>query len=68
MRIKITDDRQEMAKVGRNLARLTRADISSDKYKDYREDMDILYPQYGGVLRQKRMHFMHGFITSGCMG
>lgn len=50
MKIQITDDRKEMAKIGRNLARLTRADITSDKYKDYREDMDILYPKFGGVL------------------
>lgn len=48
MKIKITDDRQEMAKIGRDLARLTRADLSSDKYKDYRDDMDILYPKFGG--------------------
>lgn len=48
MRIKITENREEMSKIGRNLARLTRADITSDKYKDYRDDLDILYPKYGG--------------------
>ncbi|MCR4754953.1 MAG: hypothetical protein K5868_05390 [Lachnospiraceae bacterium] len=50
MKIKITDDRTEMARIGLNLARLTKADITSDKYKDYREDLDIIYPQFGGVL------------------
>ena len=48
MKIKITDDRTEMAKIGRNLARLTRVDITSEKYKEYRDDLDIVFPKFGG--------------------
>lgn len=67
MKIKITDNRQEMSKIGRSLARLTRADITSDKYKDYRDDMEILYPKFGGVENRRKTRFMRGYMTSGYM-
>jgi len=47
MKITITDDRSEMSKIGRRLSRLTKADIDSDKYKDYRDDLDVLFPKFG---------------------
>lgn len=58
MRIKITDDRNEMIKIGRDLARLTRADIMSDKYKDYRDDLEVLCPESpGGDIETKENAF-----------